>query len=261
MAVKIVEDNMKNAKGIFTEAFELTMALYNAYSWVQPSASPEAVNAGGPAKYIVAGRTHLQNLPLNGFDRLYPALHSTVSSGTATNESNPRLVDGIFKIGKLHQFLTDNRYMLKTDAQRQTAREFIAVIIGDLAIFMISQFQLANPSTVFLSVSESCSKLGITKDVAYGTLLNAMDTVGQAPYGYEEASPYYDELTGVDAAFLSECEEASYPLTEDICVRIIDGSLPIAEARGLLAEYKQSSREVEITGMDASNMVTKLQLG
>lgn len=261
MAVKVIEDNMKNAGAVLSETWELLGNLLDGWPWVQASNSSNALQAGGPAKYIVACRVNLQKLNLSGFDRSYPSLSAAVSSGNTNDESNPRLIDGVFKIGRLNMMLEETKCMLKTDDQRAQARQLLKVAIGDFAIFLLAQFQLGrSDDAIFLSVSEYCGRHGVTQSVLYGELLNAMEMVDEHPYGYEEISEFHDDLVGIDPSFLAECQEAQYPLTADVCQAIISGTLPIEAARGMLLEFQKNTEEVEITGLNANNMVQRMHL-
>lgn len=258
---KVISDTIKDAGTLLTEVTDLLFILSDARQWVQPSSSQECLRAGGPAKYIVQSRMQLQKVNLSGFDRNYPTIDSALSNGKAEDAAAARLVDGVFKIGKFKELLTGNNFMLKTDAQRQEADKLLCVAIGDLAVFMILQFHLHQPEIIHLSVQEYCTRQGIGQDILYGTMISVLESVGQAPYGYEEASPYYDEMMGIDAGFLAECEEAGFPLNEELCKQILGGTVTLEAARGQLYEYKRTTTEVEVSGMDTLNMVERLNLG
>lgn len=261
MAIKVIEDTMKNAGAVLSETDELLDHLMEAWPWVQPSNSSNAIQAGGPAKYIVACRVNLQKLGLAGFDRTYPAISLAVSSGNGSDDSNARLVDGIFQIGKLNMLLEENKCMLKTDDQRNQARAMLKTAIGDFAIFLLSQYKLGRADDeIYLSVNEYCARGGITSSVLYGNILNTLEIVGEQPYGYEEISPYYDDLVGIDPGFLAECQEARYPLTEERCQSIIDGSMPLEVARGLLTEFQKNIVDVDMDGINPNNMIQRMHL-
>jgi len=259
--MKVRENNIKDAKALLEETYSLMGLLLQGIVWVQDSNSEEAQEAGGLAKYIVASRTNLQALHLNNFDRAYPVVSGAVSNGRAEDFSSVRIVDGIYKIGQLNAKLQASKCLLKTDQERSEVRGILYAAIGDLALFMVMQFGLQQGSdSVMLAVKEFCDARGMTPDVLYGELLNVIETLGQSAYGYEPVSPYYDDLMGLDPVFVAECEEAQFPLTEDLSKQIVQGSLSLEEARGMLGEFQRQSTQVEVKGISPTNMVGKLNL-
>lgn len=261
MSIKVLEDNIKDAKALLSEAHALIGLLTKAIPWVQGSQSEEAKRNGGPGKYIVLSRAALQSMQLTNFDRCYPTVAAVIANGRAEEFGNGRLVDGVYKIGQFNAKLQAAKYLIKTDNERQEVRELLYAILGDLALFIIMQFGLAtNTDAVMLSVQEYCEAQRISPDILYGELLGLLEEIEQSPYGYEPISPYYDDLMGMDPVFVAECEEAQYPLTEDVAQRLLSGALSIEEARGQLAEFQRQVTQVEVKGIDPGNMVSKLNL-
>lgn len=262
--VKTVADPMPatEAKAVLHEMLELVNVLLDGLEWVLPSTDPTVKKYGGPVKYVVTARSHLQALKIGNFSRRYPAIASLVGNGDANDNVNWRLEDSIFQIGGFKEKLEKSKYLLKTDADRADARESLSAAIGDLLVFLIIQYNLdRTDGSAYLSVVEHCNAKGITPEVFYGEVLSMLDCAGQAPYGYEVCSKYYEDIQDIDAGFAAECQEAMFPLTEDLCEQLVNKKVAVAVLRDKLNEFKKQVEVREVKDVLPSNMITKLNLG
>lgn len=263
MSEKIVKDEISNARGIVEECSEIIEVVFEMYGYVIPDTRKVVKQYGAIARYITTVRPKLQKGlgTFKNFKAWYPGISSVIGEGKASNESNPRLADGLYKVSQLRTVLEECQFLLKTDKQRGDVQAIMRSVIADFCIFLITQFNLSQgDGSVMLSIKEMCADKGVSVDVFYGHLLDIMEACGIQPYGYETISPYYDELMGVDPVFLTECEDAGFPLTADISAKIVEGTLPIEEARGLLIDYQRQVETKELKGVNALNMVSRLNL-
>lgn len=257
---KIVEDNFANAAPLFSEVMSLVHTFSEMREYTQSTAVTMRNNVN-PAQYIVAGRQAWSKVNAPGFSRTYPTIATIIANGSTEDYSAGRLIDAIYKVGQLFAYLTANKNMLKTDAQRAEADRLLCKIVGDFCVFLITQYRLARTDdATYLSVSEFCNRNKVSPSVVYGSLMDLMKSVGEEPYGYEPMSPYFEDMQEVDPVFVSECEEKSFPLTGKMCEDLISGKLSVEEARGELIKFEQDTVVTTVEGMTTGNMIKKLNL-
>lgn len=256
---KIVEDFSKDAGRLLGELSDLTQATKAVRFWLTDENNAEGLSL---PRYVIKGREALMELPIREFNVNYPTVVSVVSNGQLdASDTGNRLHDAIYKLGQLNERLSELRYLVKQPEDREGLSKLAGEIAGDLAIYIITQYRLTETETaVYLCVEEFCSRNGILPKGFYTDMCRVCNQMGVEPYGYEVISPYREKLLEIDAAFLSNCEEAGFPLSSEISEAICNGSMTILEAQRLLNAHMQDSTETAVDGLNTSNMISRLHL-
>lgn len=258
---KIVADNIKNTEALIRETTTLINAVTYARYMLCPFDADRKEEYKTLPAYITSARKVLSQLPLADFDINYPTLESIVQNGNAIEDARARLHDAVYRLGELNKELRAKKFLVKLDTDRAALEELARVAAADLSIFLLTQFSYPKyPDEVMLGVTQYCDSKGVTPDVFFGGLLAVLEEYNEKPYGYEALSPYRDRLIEVDPAFVAECEEHSFPLTEEMAIKIINGDMQISEARGELADHLRQSTEVEVEGVTPLNMISRMEL-
>ena len=256
MSVKIVPDKLKNASQVLFESYSLLHVLLDAYYWSQPFKLQKA-NYPTLPKYVVASKAGLEKCGLASFDVNYPALCAMTNNAENSEDSSKRLLDGLSSIGTVKKKYIQNKFVIKTDEDRLSICEELIGAIGDLAIYMVIQFELNRADGCeLLSVSELTGRLNITQDVLYGEMLSIMDKFSQYPYGYEPISKYYADLLDTDAAFVAECADCGFPLTDDKCVEVLSGVTGLVKVKKEVEEFKKRATFSDVDDVGTDTNVT-----
>lgn len=260
--MKVVSDKYNEAYPLLREVVSLTEELLAAAEWLEPYGPAHRDKYPSLPTYIVAGRKHLANARIAKFDINYPTIKRVVANGCANSDASKRLNDAVYYLGSVNEQLVACGYLIKLDSDRQRAQELLLKSAGDLVIYLMSQYEIDKclDGEVRLSVNTLCEERKVSPSVFYGELLSWLERTGVEVYGYESLSPWNEPLLEIDPVFVAECEENSFPLTEDICKRIVDGKLTIPDARALLVKFLRESEEVEVTDMTSTNMIARLKL-
>lgn len=257
---KVLEDVMPMAEEVLAETAELIDQVFNAAQWLRSFGKEQKEQYGTLPQYLAQSVAGLKSACIAGFDINYPALSRVVANGQNGDEGMRRLHDGLYRLGQFHNTLAEHKYLVKFDEEREELYKQAKQIVGDLAIFVITQYKLYEDSGHYMSVVSYCEKHGVSPSVFYGDMLIKMEWADAEPYGYELISEWRQPLTDVDPVFVAECEEHGFPLTSALAKQIVDGTLPVAEARDLLAQFLQQSEETTVEGMTPANMISKMNL-
>lgn len=259
---KIIEDRMPQAKGVLEETVHLVKELRNVANSLELFTEEMRQEYATLPRYIAATAVALRTADISGFDVNYPCLSSILADGQGDDDGLQRLHDGLYRVGKIHSELSNVKYMVKFDNQRIRLREDAMHAVGDLVIFILTQYNMygIEDDGCYLSVNSYCEQQGITPSVFIGELLLDLEWSGCTPYGYESISEYRSALMDFDPGFLSECEEHAFPLTSDICEKILDKKLSLSEAREMLSDFLKQSEETAVEGMTPANMIKRMNL-
>lgn len=261
MSAKIIEDELRVSAGLLSELNTLLKEVINVRWWCQPYGREQREKFKTLPQYMAATRSGLQSACIKNFESNYPTISSVIADGDGSSSIVPRLHNGVYKLSSLNNKLKKLNYLVKFDDDRDELRDLANLIIADLAIFILTQYKLDEyNSWVYLSVSEYCQREGITPGLYAGNMWYILESTGQTLYGYDALSKYYDDMNELDSAFLVECEENDFPLTDELCEKILSGKLPMAEARGMLIEHMKTVEKSEVKNINPSNMVQMLNL-
>lgn len=259
---KIIEDTMPKAADVLKECMGLTNELCKVAEALAPYSSVEPGKFATLPAYLAWSVNELKQAAITGFSVNYPNLSEMFANCQNSDEGMRRMHDGIYKVGQIAAELSAHKYLIKFDEQRAALAEQTKQAIGDMCIFLITQYQLysGEEDGILLSVHSYCERNGITSSVLYGGLLLKLEWVGVEPYGYESISEYRQDLIDIDPVFVAECEECAFPLTKQLSQDIISGKVSISEARGLLTTFLQQTDETTVEGMTPASMIKQMHL-
>lgn len=255
--VKIVEDTLADAAKILQELQSLLLEVRECEIALVPFKDSGAKTL---PQYVAKTRAMLEKANISKFGIYYPALSAVISNGSFDDEGMHRLHDGVYKLGKFNKKLVASKFVIKTDVERTELQAEAKNIRADFIIFIITQYKLTSTTTVLMSVKDYCDRQSISPDIYYGELLLQLEETGEQPYGFEQISPYRQELIDIDPVFVSECEDNFFPLTAELSAQIIDGAVNLVEARAILLEHMKQSEETEVANMNPGNMIKQLNL-
>lgn len=257
---KVIEDIMPRAEDVLAETVDLIYQVFHASEWLRPFGKWAQEKFGSLPQYLAQSAAGLKAANIAGFDFNYPALSYVVANGQSNDEGMRRLHDGLYRLGQFHNTLVEHKYLVKFDTEREELLKQAKQVVGDLAIFVITQYKLYEDGGHYMSVVSYCEKQGVSPSVFYGDMLMKMAWADAAPYGYELISEWRQPLLDVDPVFVAECEEHGFPLTSELSQQVVSGTLPVAEARDLLAQFLQQSEETTVEGMTPANMISRMNL-
>lgn len=245
--MKVVADKASNADSLLAELLEflkvskILAANLDTYK--------NAANGRTPPRFIVETSTALKGAVIKDFGRQFPTIADFESNRTDTISSMQRFDDAVYRFGAVQRKIHDLGYVVKTEEDREKLSFEMRSVVADIIVFLCIQFSLypeQGEETIFMSVSKYCEKNGITKDVFYGNLISDLRAVNRSWYSYEPLSPYYTALQEFDETLASECEDALFPLTDDMAARLINGTLDPIVVRTQLVKHQSSTNEVEV---------------
>lgn len=256
---KIIENFSSDAGSMLNELVALATAADNASGWLSDRNNTEGLSL---PRYVVKARAELSSIPINSFRVNYPTIMSTISNGNIDElDFGHRLHDAIYKLARLNERLIALNYLVKQPTDRTGLSQLAKEITGELLIYIITRFRLADyDNGVYLCVQEFCNDNELDAKEFYFAAKQLLDNTGVESYGYEVLSPYRNALLEIDPVFLGECEDAGYPLTSDICEKICNGEMTMAEANGLLIAHTGNLSDGENSGLTPTNMISKLKL-
>lgn len=261
MNYKVRENNLADANKLIVELDSLLFEVNEARTYLTPFSDVSRAEHPNPMKYVLETKAKLQNVCLGHFAARYPALQNLIETGGACSDASARLNDAIYKLGSVNTALIECNNLVKSDQVRKDLRSQCEDIIGDLCVYIIVQFELyKDNASPFLAVSEFTETRGFSVDVYYGMLLKMMEEVGQQYYGYEVLSPMYGTMADIDESLLAEAEEAYYPLTDELCEKIISGEIPLPVIRGMIHEYKKTVSYEDVDGVSPLTILKNMHL-
>lgn len=260
-AVKALEDIMPSAGEVLLESLNLVDQMAKCEEALRPFGKEQKAQFGSLPKYVAHRLNVLREATPANFDINYPCVSSILANGQSDDEGMRRLHDGLYKVGQFANRARELKFAVKLEEDESFLHELAKKAAGDLAIFVISQYRLDMlESGVYLSVAEYCDRVGETPSVLYGEMLTLLSNLDEHPYGYERVSKYQKELLDIDPVFVAECEEQSFPLTTDMCEKIINGEMSVDAARGFLLDFMKQKEETDVDGMTPANMIEQLHL-
>ncbi len=246
---KVIADEFHNASATLLELLDFESVALKFYENLLPfSSCTERVSL---PKYIVNTSTELHKLLITDFGQYFPTIKRLLVDGKGNTEhSFWRIQDACFRFSNIQQAVYEKGCKILDDAIREDLSEEMSTVVSDLVVFIAIQFGLytADQSEVYRSVEEYCDANGVTVDVLYGTLLSDLESVEGSWYAFEPISPCYQDVMRLDPTFLDECEENTYPLTDDVAMKIINGDMTLNAARKLM--YSSGSKSELVTGND-----------
>lgn len=261
MAIKVIEDTIKDADQLLVDMNSLLGALKATSEALRPFDEDARKEFKSVPMFLAQTSATLRKVPISKFEFNYPALSSFVANGESSNDSFRRLHDALYSLSQLNEKLTERKYLLKFDTEREEARALANRALGDLAISIISQFELMDSDAyVYLSVDKYCDANGISPSVLLGTILQALEVSGESPRGYEKLSAYYDRMMEFDPTFVGECEEYAFPLNDEMCEALLSGKLSLPDARKRLADHLAQREEKELSGVNSMNLIQAMHL-
>ena len=256
---KIIENFSSDAGSMLTELVSLATATDSVSGWLSDRNNTEGLSL---PRYVVKARAELSAIPISSFRVHYPTIMSTIANGNIDElDFGHRLHDAIYKLARLNERLLALNYLVKQPNDRSELSQLAKEITGELLIYIITRFRLADcDDGVYLCVQEFCNYNNLDAKEFYFMAKQLLDNTGVEPYGYEVLSPYRNALLEIDPVLLGECEDAGYPLTADICEKICNGAMSLAEVSGLLSAHTGNLSDGENSGLTPTNMISKLKL-
>lgn len=250
--MKAIADSFTNADKVLAELFAFERIVEEIAAETDPY--PVGGNGRPLPRFITETSVALRKKLVKDFAIAYPNIHSLVENGNSADVSLGRLHDACYKFNQVQQAIYKANCVIMTDDIREDMREKLNDVVGDLCVFIITQYGLykLEGGVVPMSIHAHCEKYGMTPDVLYGSILGIMEEVDRTWYAYEPMSPVYNDLMEADPVFLSECEENMYPLTDDMAKKIIDGTMDSAYARSLLMAHMKDMIEKDVDVTPAS---------
>lgn len=257
--MKIVADSFDNAAQVLEELMEFQQV---AVHMAENTAPYSVAGAGRPMpRFIKETAMQINGLLIKDIKAAFPSLNLVISNGVLDDNAVARLNDALYVFGDAQQILFKGKGVILKDNERVAVYNKLCQVVGDLCIFIGIQYRLfaLAGGQVPMSVSARCERLGITADVMWGLLLQDMQRFGQTWYAWEILSPLYNDLVAFDPGLVAECEDAFFPLTEEVAESVVSGKVDPSVIRTQLAAWlsQTKEREVEVT---PANMMAKMRL-
>ena len=257
--MKTIANSLPNGDQVLMELLGFMSSAHE----LADAVAPYSVSGNGRPlpRFIGETAVAMKKSLIKDFASYFPALQNLIENGDGGTQAMNRLHDACFMFNAAQQRIHKVACVIRDDASREEVWELLKTVVGDLAVFICIQFGLYNLGSgeVQMAIAKHCERVGMTPDVLFGTLKQEMDEVERYWWAYEVMSPVYNALNDADPVFLNECEENNYPLTDAMALRIIEGTLDVAEARGMLTEHMlaNTERDVDVT---PSTLVSQMHL-
>lgn len=259
--MKIVADSFTGAAATLRELRDFEIRVYDMYT----AAAPYSVGANGRTlpRFVVETTQELQGYLVKNFTISFPAIQALVVNGEgATENAYSRLHDALYLFNEVQRTLQQRGCVLPDDASRKEIQGKLARVIGDIVVFICVQYDLKSAietGDTYQSVASLCEKQGITVSVFRDLLMQDLLDMGECWYAYETVSPYYQALQEFDAVLAAECEDALFPLTDEMAKKLLDGEIDVPYVRMLLNDFVKDSKEVDVEVTPAT-MMSKMNL-
>lgn len=244
--MKAKADTFRDAYSTLQELRMLETTVYDIYVAMSPY--KEADTSDSLPRFITRTSMELQGLIVKDFEKAFPSISALVINGSGpNNESFGRIHDACYTFDKFQRTALEQHCVFRSDKERIEARKGLGRVVADLCVFTCVQFELykaQEDDTVMVSVKEYCDRQGIGVDVLYSLFLQDLQDVGEEWAAYEQISPLYGAMEEFDPILMNECEEALFPLTDDMAEKLLDGVIDAAYIRGLIVEHLKGEQDI-----------------
>lgn len=258
---KVIADTFTNAGAVLGELVEFMNVAHDMYDALQPYSKA----SGGRTlpRFITETSISLRQCLIEDFSMRFPNIESLVVNGEGASESSyGRLHDACYIFNDVLHKVSEANCVFTSDDSREKMLNKLANVIGDLAVFICVQFSIKTSTEeelIYRSVQEHCDKMGISVDVFYSLLLQELEDVGRSWYSYEPISPLYQSFQDYDPILFNECEEALFPLTDDLTSKLLAGTISVPAVRGMMLEFSKGTEETEVQVTPAT-LISQMKL-
>lgn len=258
--MKVIADSTRNAYPVLRELLEFEGVARDMALCTAPY---KEIGAGrSMPRFISETAVNLKKSLVKDFQVSFQAIDDMVIDGTMDDNCAGRLHDALFTFSEAQKIINAANCVLAKEEVRVDVTRRLRQVIGDLVVFVGIQFNLHRMEElgVPMSVHQHCEKEGITPDVLWGLLLQDMVDAGQNWYAWEVISPMYPDLVAFDPSLVAECEEAFFPLFDEVAQGLVTGRVEPSVVRGQLAKWLSTCKEsaVDVT---PKGMLSRMSLG
>ena len=262
----IRDDRFKNEEALISELVEFTEFVNSeCRAAVAPySKAEETYGKKLPfPQFLALSRPRIEKMVKIDLVSQFPEIQSLIENGLLSDRFGWRCMDALFKFRAMVANLVKEKCIVKGDAKSAEFTDICNQIVADMTIYIIQQFDLEDPEAKLdLSFNAYLEKLGVTKDVFYGSLIDMMKGTGYGPYGYEPMCKYSEAMWGVLNSMMTEMEDAHYPLSEEDCADYLNGKITPADLDRKLTKYLSERHQVEINkNVTMANLLSTMDLG
>lgn len=259
-------DNIKNAEQILLESVVLvdkSQAMLEATVPIAKLLRAPGKRKSPPMIIAETGRKLKDNF-IESFEAEFPNLSAGVVDGTL-GEFSYRAHDALYKLGNLLKVVKDKKFMIQKDSERLELHKLLQNVVADMCYFTIMTFNLnkaIDPATeeCTMSVSRFCDQNKITPSVLYSILMEKAQATGCSYYAYEPLSEFYTLMQNTEPDLVTQCQEQSLPLTDDICAAIINGEVTANAVYDTLQRQSKEGTVVQELDITPSTLVSRMNL-
>lgn len=260
--MQVTADNIHQADAVLNELLTVTDVTLDLADAATPlrEAMKKFTTRKSPPVYMAETGRKMKEKFISDFSVEYPTISSGITNGRL-GPASYRMHDGLYKLGTALRKMSECKFMVLSDDDRVVMHDALLDAAADFAIYTIIAFSLhlAPSEHCTLAVSSLCERRKVTPSVLYGELLDVIKNTGRSYYAYEPLSPLYSDMLATEPAFLAECEDQGFPLTEEMAREILDGTVPAAQ---VLETLMKQNADMESTEVDVNpfSLISRMSL-